>query len=184
MSSVTLTGPLVAQAPILIPAIDATGSLFPMEKLAAHHQGVLHLAVSIFVFCGDELLIQRRAFSKYHCGGQWANTCCTHPHWGEQADASAARRLGEELGLAVALRPCGQLDYEAQVAPDMRECERVQVYRGDITGPKPEVPFNLDEVCEIAWVKVDALKADARARPLSYAPWLRIYLERWEELAL
>ena len=46
-----------------------------------------------FVFDRGELLIQRRALSKYHCGGLWANTCCTHPHWNETLDACANRRL-------------------------------------------------------------------------------------------
>ena len=62
--------------PIIIPAIAGDGSLYPVEKLKAHVDGLFHLAISIFVFDGDHLLIQKRASSKYHCGGLWANTCC------------------------------------------------------------------------------------------------------------
>ena len=69
--------------PILIPAILPDGRLVPMEKMEAHRKGQLHLAVSVFVFAGPRLLIQRRAGSKYHCAGQWANTCCTHPDFAE-----------------------------------------------------------------------------------------------------
>ena len=42
---------------IYIPAIAGDGSLFPIEKMQAHLDGQLHLAVSVFVFDGDLLLI-------------------------------------------------------------------------------------------------------------------------------
>ena len=61
-----------ADIQILIPAIADDGSLFSVEKMEAHRRGLLHLAVSVFVFAGDEMLIQRRAAGKYHSGGQWA----------------------------------------------------------------------------------------------------------------
>jgi len=54
---------------ITIPAIAADGALYEVEKMAAHRAGLLHLAISVFVFDGDALLIQRRALAKYHCGG-------------------------------------------------------------------------------------------------------------------
>ena len=78
---------------ITIPAIAADESLYPIEKIEAHRLGVLHQAVSIFVFCGADLLVQRRAAGKYHCGGLWANSCCSHPHWGETLQDCAERRL-------------------------------------------------------------------------------------------
>ena len=89
----------------LIPAIAADGSFYPIEKMDAHRRAVQHLAVSVFVFSDDELLLQRRAESKYHCGGLWANTCCTHPYWNEADDVSAERRLMEEMGLNLSLTP-------------------------------------------------------------------------------
>ena len=50
-----------------------------MEKLEAHQKGVLHRAFSVFIFNSKkELLLQRRAIDKYHCGGLWTNTCCSH----------------------------------------------------------------------------------------------------------
>lgn len=175
--------PAVPDEPI-IPAIGADGTLFPIGKLKAHQDGTLHLAISVFVFCGSRLLIQQRAASKYHCGGQWANTCCTHPHWNESLDASAARRLQEELGLNLTLVPTQLLDYRAAVSDGLIEHERVQVYRADV--PQPDLPFRLDpdEVAAVAWVEVEALKADARTNPDRYAPWFMIYLSRWDELNL
>ena len=49
------------------------------EKIKTHKEGKLHRAISIFVFNSeDKLLIQKRAKEKYHSGGLWSNTCCSH----------------------------------------------------------------------------------------------------------
>ena len=51
-----------------------------MEKMEAHQKGLLHRAFSVFIFNEEgELLLQQRAFDKYHSGGLWTNTCCSHP---------------------------------------------------------------------------------------------------------
>jgi isopentenyl-diphosphate delta-isomerase len=50
------------------------------EKIKAHKEGKLHRAFSIFIFNSKgELLIQQRAKAKYHSGGLWSNTVCSHP---------------------------------------------------------------------------------------------------------
>jgi isopentenyl-diphosphate Delta-isomerase len=167
---------------LLIPAIAPDGALYPIEKMAAHRSGTLHLAVSIFVFCGDDLLIQKRALSKYHCGGTWANTCCTHPHWGESLDDSAHRRLCEEMGFDLALTPANCIDYRADVTNDLIEHERVQVYVAHINRVDVEIALNEHEVCDFAWANIEHLKEDAVTNPSLYAPWFRIYLARWDEL--
>lgn len=167
---------------IIIPGIDANGAYYPIEKLAAHKAGALHLAVSVFVFSGNDLLIQKRAAGKYHCAGLWANTCCTHPHWDESPEESAARRMREEMGVSLPLTPTAVIEYAADVSDDMREYERVHVFRADadrrtlVAAPAPE------EVSETRWAAVADLRRDARATPQAYAPWFRIYLERWDEL--
>jgi isopentenyl-diphosphate Delta-isomerase len=166
-----------------IPAIGADGVLYPIEKLAAHRQGQLHLAVSVFVFRGPDLLIQQRAAGKYHCAGLWANSCCSHPHWGEAVAASAARRLREELGLALPLTATAQLDYEAGVTDDLIECERVHVFRGEAPAGLAPMP-DPAEVAAIRWARPEALRAEAIAAPDRFAPWFRIYLQRWGELGL
>lgn len=171
-------------AQIIIPAIDSHGNLFPLEKMAAHRDGTLHQAVSIFVFCGDDLLIQRRALGKYHCGGTWANTCCTHPNWGETLDDAAHRRLREEMGFDLPLTRARVLDYRADVTQGLIEHERVQVYGARIDRGDIEIALNPDEVCAYAWVQVDHLKRDALDHPGKYAPWFAIYLTRWDELGL
>ena len=43
-----------------------------VDKVTAHECGILHRALSIFVFdAGIRLLLQRRASGKYHSGGLW-----------------------------------------------------------------------------------------------------------------
>jgi isopentenyl-diphosphate delta-isomerase len=172
------------EADLVIPAIADDGSLFPIGKMEAHRRGQRHLAVSVFVFAGDELLIQRRAAGKYHCGGLWANTCCTHPHWGEREADCAHRRLLEEVGLSVELRPCGIVDYRADVGNGLVENERVHVFRGDVATPFPVLAFNRDEVQDVAWIGSAELRRQVDDAPALFTPWIRIYLDRWAELAL
>jgi isopentenyl-diphosphate delta-isomerase len=69
-----------------------------MEKQEAHLKGLLHRAFSIFVFNSkNELLLQKRALNKYHSGGLWTNTCCSHPRKNETVLNAANRRLMEEM---------------------------------------------------------------------------------------
>lgn len=179
-----VAAPAASGEAIAIPAIGADGRLYPIGKLAAHRAGVLHLAVSVFVFAGEALLIQQRAPGKYHCAGSWANTVCSHPHWGEDVAVAARRRLDEELGLSLALRPAGVLTYQAAVTDGLIEHERVHVFRGEAASCG--IPLRPDpaEVAETRWMRPEELRAAAAARPAAFAPWFRIYLARWNELAL
>ncbi len=70
-----------------------------MEKMRAHEEGRLHRAFSVFLYKDDAILLQQRAKEKYHCGGLWTNTCCSHPRMGESVYQAACRRLQEELGI-------------------------------------------------------------------------------------
>lgn len=167
----------------VIPGIAPDGSLFQIDKMEAHRQGALHLAVSVFVMSGDALLLQRRALSKYHCGGLWANTCCSHPHWGEAPADSATRRLREELGVSLPLTACNIIEYKARVTDGLWEHERVHIFRGDAPTSISITP-DAAEVLDTRWMSIAALRHDVRQDPESYAPWFRIYVDRWNELGL
>ena len=73
--------------------------LSPVDKLEVHKKGLKHPAVSVFLKRENEILLQQRAASKYHSPYLWANTVCTHPHWGENSYNCAIRRLKEELNI-------------------------------------------------------------------------------------
>lgn len=165
----------------LIPAwID--GDLVPVEKLLAHRQGLRHLAVSVFVMDGSRVLIQRRAETKYHTPGLWANTCCTHPNWGESAVVCARRRLRQELGIT-GLFPAlvGQVEYRADVGQGLTEHEVVDVFRADAPSGLSLAP-DPEEVSDTRWVGLDDLIAEVRQAPDRFTPWLRIYLDSHREM--
>lgn len=177
-------GDTLVNKPIMIPAVGEDGSLYPIEKMKAHQDAVFHLAVSVFVFSDGALLIQRRAFEKYHCGGQWANTCCTHPHWDEPSQAAAERRMTEELGFTVPLTERRIVEYSADVGNGLHEHELVTMYVADVDRDAITIAPNPDEVCETRWISADALRADIAANPDDYTPWFKIYVERFPDLVI
>ncbi|MGV8986676.1 MAG: isopentenyl-diphosphate Delta-isomerase [Cypionkella sp.] len=157
------------------------GRLVPMEKLAVHQQGLRHKAVSIFVMQGDHILLQQRAPGKYHSGGLWANTCCTHPHWTEAPDTCARRRLDEELGISgLAVQSVGQVEYRADVGNGMVEHEVVDVFVARATLP-PVLRPNPGEVAATAWMTLAELDVALALDPTRFTPWLHIYLGEHRE---
>ncbi|TFL19323.1 isopentenyl-diphosphate Delta-isomerase [Jannaschia formosa] len=152
------------------------GTLTPVDKLEVHERGLRHPAISVFVMEGPRVLIQRRALSKYHTPGLWANTCCTHPHWGEAPETCATRRLDEELGITgLRMRPRGTLEYRADVGGGLIEHEVVSVYTADAPADLP-VRLNPEEVDSTRWVDLYDLCAETRRHPDRFTPWLRIYM--------
>ncbi|KQI69966.1 isopentenyl-diphosphate delta-isomerase [Loktanella sp. 3ANDIMAR09] len=160
---------------VMIPAwID--GTLTPVEKLDAHLRGLRHKAISVFVMRGDQVLIQQRAMGKYHTPGLWANTCCTHPDWGEDSLTCATRRLNEELGITgLTLTHRDRLEYRADVGGGLIEHEVVEVYTADAPADLPVIP-NPEEVMATRWVALRDLMAQVERDPTAFTPWLKIYL--------
>lgn len=162
---------------LMIPAWNPEGVLMPMDKLEVHQRGLRHPAISVFVRRGGQILLQQRALSKYHTPGLWANTCCTHPWWGESSADAATRRLREELGITgLELKSVGQIEYRADVGQGLTEHEVVDVFMADAPQNMP-LALNPDEVAQTAWADADALLAEITANPEDYTPWLRIYLQ-------
>jgi len=153
------------------------GVLTPVEKLEVHQKGIRHKAVSVFVMDGTSVLIQRRALSKYHTPGLWANTCCTHPHWDEAADACAVRRLKDELGIE-GLVPTyrDQIEYRADVGGGLIEHEVVDLFVAQSSKETLGLNLNPDEVSETRWVDIYDLAEQVANKPDQFTPWLKIYL--------
>lgn len=164
-----------AHMPVMIPAwID--GILQPVEKLEAHIKGLRHKAVSVFVMQGDRVLIQQRSLAKYHTPGLWANTCCTHPNWGEDPLTCANRRLDDELGITgLNLTHRQQIEYRADVGGGLTEHEVVEVFVAQAPVDLPITP-NPDEVMATRWIALPDLVAATAQDPQTFTPWLRIYL--------
>jgi isopentenyl-diphosphate delta-isomerase len=148
---------------------EADAALGEGEKLDVHRQGALHRAFSVFAFnAAGELLLQRRALSKYHSGGLWTNTCCGHPRPGEATADAARRRLFEELGMACGeLSPAGVYRYRAELK-DMVENELDHLLVTQVTDEPEPHP---DEVVEWRYIALDELSAWLDDRPEDFTAW-------------
>jgi isopentenyl-diphosphate delta-isomerase len=147
-----------------------------MDKLKAHEQGALHQAISIIVFNKKgQMLLQQRAEKKYHWANIWSNTVCTHPRENESHQASAERRLVEELGFSTELNEVFSFIYKAEDASSgLIEHEYDHVFIGEYEGG---IPFNEDEVQAVQWIEVADLLEDVKQDPEKYSFWFKIILE-------
>ncbi len=164
---------------ILVDENDHALGLAP--KLDAHESGALHRAVSVFAFDAfGRLLLQRRAPGKYHSGGLWSNTACTHPRVGESPEAAARRCVREEMGVeCAALEPAFAFIYRAQVAPTLVEHEYDHVFVARVLDrPSP----NPDEVQEWRAASLPAVHAEVGASPQRFSAWFPLALNRLASL--
>jgi isopentenyl-diphosphate delta-isomerase len=150
-----------------------------MEKQQAHVEGVLHRAFSIFIFNSDKkLLLQKRASSKYHCGGMWTNTCCSHPRETENTIDAAHRRLQEEMGMQCDLKPIFSFVYKAEFENGLTEYEFDHVFFGE-SNQTPTL--NLEEVEDFRYVGMEELQIEINENPAHFTPWFLIALDRVKE---
>ena len=148
-----------------------------MEKLAAHRQGMLHRAFSIFIFHSDgSVLLQRRAPTKYHSGGLWTNTCCGHPRPNEDVGDAAARRLWEEMRIAPALSAQFTFSYRAELDSGLVEHEFDHVYFGNHDGGADPDPLEAD-ACR--YVLLSDVDAELHKHPDVYTSWFKLC---WNEV--
>ncbi|MCZ8286418.1 MAG: isopentenyl-diphosphate Delta-isomerase [Bacteroidia bacterium] len=147
-----------------------------MEKMQAHREGKLHRAFSIFVFNDkNQLLLQQRALDKYHSGGLWTNTCCSHPRPHETVKDAANRRLFEEMGFSCELSIQTSFIYQTPFGNGLTEHELDYVLTGTYTG-NPTI--NPTEVHAFKWIGMDALKQEVTIHPEHYTSWFKIALEK------
>jgi len=148
-----------------------------MEKMEAHEKALLHRAFSVFVLNGkNELCLQRRALHKYHSGGLWTNTCCSHPRKGETNLEAANRRLFEEMGMRCDLSEKFDFVYKAEFDNGLTEHELDHVFVG-YSEIEPEI--NTEEVAEFKWMDLEKLKSDMEVNPEIYTAWFKIIFERF-----
>lgn len=164
----------------LITGIDRD-EYFPVEKLDAHVRNVPHVAISVFIFDEQRLLLQKRALTKYHSGGLWANTVCSHPRWQESAVDCAHRRLNEELGLQIPLTSIGEITYASRVG-ELYENETVQCFSGQFDRKTPTDQYNRNEVSEVLWLTMEEILDDMQQNPDTYTAWFKIYMKQHRDL--
>ncbi|MBM72511.1 MAG: isopentenyl-diphosphate delta-isomerase [Crocinitomicaceae bacterium] len=148
-----------------------------MQKMEVHKNGgALHRAFSVFIFnTKGELLLQKRAEHKYHSGGLWTNTCCSHPRPGETTREAGNRRLVEEMGMDCKLIELFRFEYKAELNQGMTEWELDHVLLG-LSDKVPQI--NKDEVAEYKYMSLDEIDHDLKINPQNYSEWFKICFER------
>lgn len=140
-----------------------------MEKLQAHREGKLHRAVSVIIFNSrKEMLLQKRAASKYHSAELWSNACCSHPRPGEKPLDAAKRRLFEEMGIQCELKEMFDFTYKIQLPGGFSEHELDHVFAGICDEvPKPDPA----EVSDWKFVSVKEIQNQLQKDPQQFTGW-------------
>ena len=160
---------------ILVDVLDKQIGLMP--KLEAHEKGVLHRAFSVFIFNNKgELMLQRRALSKYHSPGLWTNTCCSHQRDGESNILAAKRRLNEEMGFVAELIEKTSFVYKANFDNGLTEHELDHI----IVGKYNHSPvINSSEVDSWKWMSMEDIRNNINDQPHNYTAWFKIIFEKY-----
>lgn len=149
------------------------------DKVSIHRKGLLHRAFSILIFNRQQqLVLQRRAMSKYHSAGLWTNTCCGHPFNEKSIIKYAQQRLKEEMGMNCDLIFTFKFAYHSTLENGLIENEIDHVFIG-ITEQEPIL--NLEETDSYMWVNEIDLRNDIQIHPEKYTIWFRIILEHLQQ---
>lgn len=146
------------------------------EKIHAHQHGLLHRAFSIFIYNDKrQVLLQQRSPEKYHCGGLWTNTCCSHSVLNEDILISANKRLKFEMNMASNLAFVDKFLYRADLGSGMTEHEIDHVFVGLYQGG--DICPNPSEAISFRWVDIGSLRKEIITTPHMFTPWLGKALE-------
>lgn len=142
------------------------------EKSKVHQLGLLHRAFSVFIFNDkNEMLLQQRAFNKYHSGGLWTNACCSHPHKNETVVNAAKRRLQEELGFITELEIAFHFIYKATFENGLIEHEYDYVLIGYYN---QKITPNINEVVNYKFISLQEIEKELQQNPAHFTEWFKI----------
>lgn len=145
------------------------------EKMKTHKKALMHRAFSIFIFNNNgEMILQKRAIEKYHCGGMWSNTCCSHPRKGEEVNNAAHRRLKEEIGFDCELIDMFTFHYKVKFNNGLTENEMDHVFLGFYDG---KIKLNKKEASDFRWMKVENVEKEIKKNPDEFTVWFKIALK-------
>ena len=149
-----------------------------MSKLDAHKKGILHRAFSVFVLNNNnEIMLQKRAYNKYHSAGLWPNTCCSHQRVGENSIEAGKRRLLEEMGFETELKTITSFIYKVEFENGLTEHELDYLLIGKYL--KSPV-INKQEVADWKWMKVELIADDIKLNPNNYTSWFKIIFDKFQ----
>ena len=149
-----------------------------MSKLDAHKKGILHRAFSVFVLNNNnEIMLQKRAYNKYHSGGLWTNTCCSHQREGENSIEAGKRRLLEEMGFETELKIITSFIYKVEFENGLTEHELDYLLIGKFL--KSPI-INKQEVADWKWMKIELIADDIKLNPNNYTSWFKIIFDKFQ----
>ncbi len=147
-----------------------------MEKMEAHRKGLLHRAFSVVIFNSKgEILLQKRALSKYHSGGLWTNACCSHPLPDESMDMATQRKLKQEMGIDLKVKYAYKFIYRTNLDNGLIEHEYDHVFTGTFDG---EPVINKHEVEDWKFISPEHLLLDVKLNPRNYTYWFKLILDQ------
>ncbi|MEO7990495.1 MAG: isopentenyl-diphosphate Delta-isomerase [Chryseolinea sp.] len=157
---------------ILVDEFD--NAIGTMEKLEAHQKGILHRAFSVLLFNSKgEILLQKRAIGKYHSGGLWTNTCCSHPLPGESMEEATRRKLIQEMGIDLKPEFAYKFIYKTNLDDNLIEHEYDHVFIGTHDG---DPIINDEEVEDWKFTDLSSLRIDVKENPEAYTYWFRLII--------
>lgn len=147
-----------------------------MEKMQAHRQAKLHRAISVFVFNSKkELLLQKRAETKYHSANLWTNTCCSHPKPKEDTLDAAKRRLYEEMGLHCEIKYAFNFTYLTKFESGLSEHEFDHVFFC-FSDDAPNI--NPEEVADYKYMSLQETENQLKQNSQEYTAWFKLIFAR------
>ncbi len=161
---------------ILILVDDEDNEIGYNKKMDVHIKGQLHRAFSLFIYdkTQKKLLLHKRAIGKYHSGGLWTNSCCSHPRKGELLINSVIRRTNDELGIDIQefeknLIEIGKFHYYKKFKYCAEnEIDHVFVLILDV---QPILNINHEEVADFKWNSIDEIDSELEEKPHYFTAW-------------
>ncbi len=129
------------------------------EKLLVHQKGLFHRGFSVILFdkLTNQMLFHKRNINKYHSGGLWTNSCCSHYTELECSAKEVKKRIYKELGLvvdAISIKHIGNYRYYAPLKNGLIENEYCDVFCAPFSSTSP-VNFDHQEISEICWLTIE-----------------------------
>ncbi len=145
---------------------DQDQVLTQLPRSEVHARGLLHRAVSIFVFnSAGRLLLQLRSSTKDEYPDCYTSSASGHVSAGDDYDETAARELEEELGLKTPVEFLQKFPGGPETAREFTALYRTVTDEPPI--PDPE------EIASVEFVELDAVRRRVAESPQSFTPPFR-----------
>lgn len=151
------------------------------EKMKAHQKGLLHRAFSVCLYRpvssspndhalkNFEILLQKRHIDKYHSGGLWTNTCCSHPQPGEDIQKEAEKSLQFEMGITATLKEIAVFHYSAPLEKGLIENEIDHIFVGQFQ--EQNFSPNYQEIEDYKWIDIYTVQQALKETPEHFTVW-------------